>query len=164
MASTCPACKLPIDPSCISYKGKKYHPQCLEALKAAARAKDAKLAAKASDPERKALEEFLLNIFGLSALPVAVVKQIDQYSKQYTYGDILYALHFYYVLEGNDPASDATIGILPYIYPRAMEHRKRIEAAAKANASFEARSLEATIQIHRPRDGYRALNYTIDEL
>lgn len=164
MASSCPACKLPLGPAFIQYKGKKYHPQCHEAMKAAAMAKDAKLAAKIQDPDRKKLEDFLLQVFNLHELPLATIKQIEHFHKTYSYDDMFYALYYFYILEGNDPLPDAHIGILSYVFHEAMEHRKRLAEAAEANMNFESKSEEVTIQIQRPHDGFRILNYTIDEL
>ena len=164
MASTCPACKLPIDSAYVQYKGKKYHPQCHEAMKAAAMAKDAKLAAKASDPDRRKLEELLLRVFDLPELPPNVTKQIEHYHKMYHYDDMFYALYYFYILEGNEPLPEASIGILSYVFNEAMEHRKRLTDAAQANAAFEPRSEDVTIKIQRPKDSFHALSYTIDEL
>lgn len=164
MASVCPTCKLPVDSSCVSYKSKKYHPACLEALKSAARAKDTKLAAKAADPARKELNAFLLRLWEVPDLPFVLDKQIEQYSKQYSLEDIAYALHFFFELEGNEVPPEPTIGIVPHVMGRALEHRRRINDAAAANASFVPRETCTTIHIRHPSLNGRNLLYSIDEL
>lgn len=164
MAPICPTCKLPVDSSCISYRSKKYHPACLEALKSAARAKDTKLAAKASDPARKELNAFLLRLWEISDIPFVLDKQIEQYSKQYSLEDITYALHFFFELEGNEIPPEPTIGIVPHIISRALEHRRRIDEAEAANASFVPHEGYTTIHIQHPSLNGRSLLYSIDDL
>lgn len=164
--TTCPICKLAVSPPCETYKGKKYHSACFETLKAAARAKDAQKSARNSDPDRKLVEDLLLEVFQLSALSPQLIRQIDQYSQQYSFADMFYALRWYFILEDNEPSEDSspTIGILPYIFAEAMEYRQSLDDAAEANATFQPQTADTTVQIHRPANKYRQLGYDMGDL
>lgn len=160
----CPVCKVSATEALITVRGKKMCHSCLEAKKEAARAKDAKLAAKLNDPDRKAVEQFILSLWSLDSVPVGIAKQLEQFSKTYRYTDILYALHYFYDLEEREVPSEPTVGILPYIMKEAMAHKHKLEDAAVANASFVADNEPETITVHRRTGAYQPLGYSMEDL
>lgn len=160
----CPVCKSPTTDALVTVRGKKMCLSCLEAKKEAARAKDAKLAAKLNDPDRKAVEQFIISLWSLDSIPIGIAKQLEQLSKSYRYTDILYALHYFYDLEEHEVPAEPTVGILPYIMKEALAHRQKLETAAAANASFIADNKPQTIVVHHRSGAYQPLGYSMEDL
>lgn len=164
MAALCPVCKTPTTEALVTVRGKKMCVVCLEAKKSAAKAKDAKLAAKLNDPDRKAIEQFILALWSLDAIPTSVSRQLDLFAPQYRYADMLYALHYFYHLEGKEIPDEPTIGIIPYIIREALAHKRRLASAAEANATFVVDNQPETITIHHRSVPHQFLGYSMEDL
>lgn len=163
MASVCSVCKIPSE-ALVTVKGKKMCPSCYEAHKASLKAKDAKLAAKFADPDRKAVEQYLLTLWPSDQLPPHISRQLEQQSKVYRYTDILYALRYFYELEENEVPEEISVGIIPYVMKEAMEHKQRMASAAAANASFVATNDINTVIVHRRPSAHQFLGYSVEDL
>ena len=165
MPTICHSCKQPIDSSsCVTYKGKKYHPACVAAMKSAARAKDARKAAKSADPARKQLELDICHRWQLSDLPASVSAQVDQLASRYSYEDILYALHFFYDLDEHPLPDRPSVGIVPYVIDEALEYRGKLAATQQLNASFAPVLESITLQVRRPANTFHTLTYALEDL
>lgn len=163
MPPNCPSCKKPVDSSGVKYKGKLHHQECYEAMLNAARAKDAKKAVKASDPDRKELEQYLLSAFELEALTPLLRKQIDDLNKKYPYADILYTVRYIIEIDEGDLIQQPSIGLVPYKMDEAMAFKSKLDNAQKANESFSPSENE-TIMIRKVKSTYSPYNYDITKL
>ena len=133
----------------VKYRSKHYHSACLDAIKAAAKAKDQKKASSSTvrlDPERDELERYICSLYGIPCLSPLLNKQINDFHTQrgYPHKNILLALQYFFeILPANVPEPDSpSIGIVPYIYDEALafwslsneanEHNKNVAVLDEA--------------------------------
>lgn len=168
-ASVCASCHKPFSTtdSPVSYRSKPYHPACLEAMKAAARAKDAKKSAQLNDPALKELRGYLLQLFELQSLTPLLEKQIkDMHSNEspISYEEMLLALRYFYDLQGNKVSTEyvPSIGIVPYVVDEAREFKEIVAKAEEANREFVPENKTVVVQV-RP-SGWSDLGYRMEDL
>lgn len=86
----------------------------------------------------KELFDYIKKLFNYETIPVAVIRQIDTYKKDYNYtsSGILQALIYYYeVKHGSIERSGGKIGIVPYVYDEAAKYYFSIKEAQKRNVA-----------------------------
>ena len=131
----CVQCGSPIVPASLAvrFKGKAYHPECLEKVKEKAKTKEEKKIQKVNDPSRAELKKYLCSLFQLTELTPLLEKQITELAPKYPYNEILLSLRYFFDLTGGavDPERPPTIGIVPYVHDEAMRYWQQIESAQK---------------------------------
>ena len=159
----CTACHQPIEDTPVTYRSKKYHTACLERMKQAARAKDAAVAAKSSDPDLQALTVYLCQKFEQQTLSPLLRKQVRDYKEDgLSYADMLLALRYFFDETEHQPVGQS-IGIIPYVIEDAKTFQKLVQEADKHNKIVSNFGGEAHIHIN-PRRWDDAPKYRIEDL
>ena len=78
------------------------------------------------EKERKALEDFIVQLFGLDHMEGRITLQIQKYMKDhpdYTYSGIQRTLEYFYVIKKNSiDKANGGIGIVPWVYDEAKRY------------------------------------------
>lgn len=131
--ATCPVCKKPVKDG-ITSRGKQYHPSCLEHKQELEQKKREQ--ALETDPEEKALVQYILDLFELEKMPSRIAAQMAAFKKQgLTCRGMRLTLHWFYKIE-NHPVDETSIGIIPYAYKEAEEFWAHMKEVEEANKSF----------------------------
>lgn len=148
----CPHCKKPVDAQGQKYKGKLYHPQCIEAMKQLALKKDALRARQLNDPDLKALTDYLCSAFSIPSLTPLLQKQIGDLHATYSYPDLLLAAKYFFThgRGAQEQQEKPSIGILPYVMDDAKAFFAAMNAAEQAGRSFTNEQRTVTVRIPRP--------------
>lgn len=75
--------------------------------------------------EYEELSKYIKQLFKMQALTPVIVRQIKEYKQtyNYSYSGMKKALYWYYELKRNSiKKSNGTIGIIPYIYDKALDY------------------------------------------
>lgn len=91
---------------------------------------------KKIEKDKKALDEYIKNLFGYDSIPTRVRKQIKDYTTidKYTYSGILKTLKYFYEVKGNTTEkANGGIGIVEYIYRDAEKYWRSIWEAQELN-------------------------------
>ena len=165
----CPYCKQDVTPADgTRFKSRLYHKSCYDALIQSAKEKDSKRSRASSDPDARALESYLLSLFGIKDLTPLLQKQIADMRTRYSYQDILYAVRYVFQIEEPDtlPCAEQgfpSLGIVPYRMTQALAFRSSMEGASSSCDSFHP-SDDVTVQIHKPESHYHSCDYDISSL
>ena len=160
----CSLCNKPI--TCTEYKTRKrkrYHNECFAELIDKAESQSQQKASGLKNNDKDDLIQYICSLYGISEIPYAIDRQIDNYINQmgYTYSGIQKTLYYFYELEGNKPDSHtSTIGIVPYIYDEAKEFFQSLHKANESNEDFIQEEKTVRIKI-KPKD--RRLPCVLDE-
>lgn len=148
----CPHCKQPVDAQGQKYKGKLYHPQCIEAMKQLALRKDSVRSRQLNDPDLKTLTDYLCGVFSIPALTPLLQKQIDDLHVTYSYSELLLASKYFFMHDrgSREQQGSPSIGILPYVMEDAKAFFATISAAEQAGKAFSNEQRTVTIRVHRP--------------
>ena len=132
--------------SAVPNTNKRYaHQACFERMEAAQ---------KEDDENKAKLEEYIKQLFGYTALPETVKKQIRQYISeyQYSYGGILRALTYHYeIRHGSKEKAYGRIGIVPYTYEEARNYYLALWQAKQKNEVIATKKEEyilPTVEVH----------------
>lgn len=168
-SAKCPYCKQDVVPADgTRFKSRLYHKSCYEAMVCSAKAKDSKRSKVSFDSDQRALESYLLSLFGIDELTPLLQKQIADMRTRYSYQDILYAVRYVFQIEEPDtlPCAEQgypSLGIVPYRMPQALAFRSSMEGASSSCDSFHP-SDDVTVQIHKPESHYHSCDYDISSL
>jgi len=148
----CPHCKQPVDAQGEKYKGKLYHPQCIEAMKQLALRKDALRARQLNDPDLQALIDYLCSAFSISSLTPLLQKQIGDLHATYSYSDLFLAAKYFFSYDrgAQEQQGKPSIGILPYVMDDAKAFFAAMSAAEQAGIVFTNEQRTITVRIPRP--------------
>lgn len=161
----CVKCGLPIVPAtlAVKFRGKAYHPECMEAVKVSVKAKETKKAQKINDPSLAELKKYLYHLFQLKELTPLLEKQIGELSHQYSYQELLLTLRYFFDLsEGTiDPERPPTIGIVPYVHDEAMRYWVQAQAAQQQSELPQAADI---LYQFTPSSATNPCRYSMEDL
>lgn len=129
------------------------HKVCAEQEQA--RLSPEEVAAREEEKDLKELEKYIMELFNETSISARIRKQIMDYRKtyQYSYSGILKTLKWWFEIQNNsiENANDG-IGIVPFIYEKALTYYFGIYSAALANEEYKNYKAETkTIKIKSPQ-------------
>ena len=117
------------DDDCIMISNGKYvHKACEE------------LEEKREKTDKEQLEDYIKKLFNIPYVDPMIKKQINKYITEYnyTYSGMQKALHYFYVIKGNDIAkANGGLGIIPYIYQKAYNYYYDLWVAQQKNQNIQ---------------------------
>ena len=162
--SLCASCKRPLLDEAQIWKGKKYHPQCLEAMKQAARAKDAAKSSALQDPDFLRLRGYICSLWRLPELPFTLQKQIQDYrSRGMSLSEIYLDLYYYFGLLHNDLPESPSLYMVERIHREAQDYWAVIQAARDYNQQQALDPTQQEVTISKSSTSWPS-RYRIDEL
>lgn len=100
------------------------------------------------EADKKALYDYILQLFKMEQVEAKIPLQIERYVKEYnyTYSGILKALIYYYDIRKNSiENSNYGIGIVPYIYDEAYRYYYKLWEAQNKNQN-------KNISLYKPKE------------
>lgn len=102
--------------------------------------------------DKKNLEDYIKQIYGLDRISPLIRKQIDGYIKDdMTYSGIMGSLYYFYGIKGNDPSRAKGIGIVPYVYQDAEDYFRNLSRINLMNKDQDFTIKEKVIIIPVPQ-------------
>lgn len=163
MAVKCAVCKQQIEEGAVTFRGKNYHPACLEKAKSAARAKNARASAAVGDAGLNTLSNYICEKMEMSELSPSLRGQIKTLKNDgLSYEDMLLALHYFYEACGREPIKNS-IGIIPYVVDDAKAFAAMIAEADEHNQSVATKNSNVIIHVD-PRRWDTHPDYRMEDL
>ena len=156
MGRRCPKCQEIIIGSGRLYNGKLYCDRCYkividEALN--------------FENEKRALYEFIKELFAIDELPDSWVATIDQLvSSGKTLAGIRMTLTYYYTILGNTPNMTYGLNIVKKYYEETRQYAIKQQEIMQKNMEHEDHHKVVTVQINKPTGGKRKISYRIEDL
>ena len=156
MGRRCPKCQEIIIGSGRLYNGKLYCDRCYkividEALN--------------FENEKRALYEFIKELFAIDELPDSWVATIDQLvSSGKTLAGIRMTLTYYYTILGNTPNMMYGLSIVKKYYEETRQYAIKQQEIMQKNMEHEEKAETVTVKITRPVSTRKKPNYRIEDL
>lgn len=131
----CPICNQQFDANTTPYvmvNSRRYaHRACAEA---------AEQNKTKEEKDKKQLEEYIKNLFGISSITPKIRKQMDTFHKDnnYSYSGMYKSLKYHYEIKrGSIEKANGGIGIIPYIWNDALVYWRALWEAQQQNKDVE---------------------------
>lgn len=86
--------------------------------------------------DKKELEEYIKQLFGINSISIKIKKQIDTFKKEknYSYSGMRKTLKYFFEIRGNSiEKANGGIGIIPYVYDQAFDYWRALWEAQERN-------------------------------
>ncbi|MEJ7218430.1 hypothetical protein [Staphylococcus gallinarum] len=144
----CPHCSVKDDKAKMSKQGNRYwHKSCIEAHeieKEANKTEETKIKERDIE-ERKALIEYIMDLFHLDKPSGMILKQIKEFHDEpyyYRYKAIQMTLEYFFEIKNNSVRNARGIGIVPYVYDDASDFYKNL---MRINSADEIKKQEKKV-------------------
>lgn len=104
--------------------------------------------------DKNALYEFIKELFKLPFVPPRIIKQTEDYKRDYgfSYSGMQKALYYFYIIKGNSiEKANGGCGILPYIYQEAYNYYYALYKRNLVNEQKDFVAKEIEIVISQPK-------------